>query len=293
MNWDDVRLFLAVARTGQILAASKRLGVNHATLSRRISALEASIATRLLIRRTNGCGLTAEGETFLAAAERMETEMLAAQSAVGRIDAAISGTVRIGAPDGFGVSFLAPRLGALTAQYPDLKIQLVPVPRSFSLSRREADIAITLERPTEGRLVSAKLTDYSLGLYVSKSYLQDKTAPLSIDDIKDHRRIGYVEDLIYTASLNYTDEIMRNWDASFEVSSAIGQTEAVRSGAGVGILHNYIARNDPDLIRILPETTIRRAYWTTWHESARELLRVKTVIDWLQDQVKLNRSIFL
>jgi len=105
MNWDDVRLFLAVARTGQILAASKRLGVNHATLSRRISALETSIATRLLIRRTNGCELTAEGETFFYAAERMETEMLAAQSAVGRIDAAISGTVRIGAPDGFGVSF--------------------------------------------------------------------------------------------------------------------------------------------------------------------------------------------
>jgi len=161
------------------------------------------------------------------------------------------------------------------------------------LSRREADIAITLERPTEGRLVSAKLIDYSLGLYVSKSYLKDWPVPTSIDDIKDHRRIGYVEDLIYTASLNYTDEIMRNWDASFEVSSAIGQTEAVRSGAGVGILHNYIARNDPELIRILPETAIRRAYWTTWHESARELLRVKTVIEWLQDQVKLNRSIFL
>ena len=293
MNWDDARVFLAVARTGQILAASKRLGVNHATLSRRVSALEKALATRLLIRRTNGCELTAEGEAFFHAAERMETEMLAVQSAVGRIDAAISGTVRIGAPDGFGVSFLAPRLGALTAQYPDLKIQLVPVPRSFSLSRREADIAITLERPTEGRLVSAKLTDYSLGLYVSKSYVASRQAPHSIEDIKNHRRIGYVEDLIYTASLNYTDEIMRNWDASFEVSSAIGQTEAVRSGAGVGILHNYIARNDADLIRILPEAIIKRAYWTTWHESARELLRVKTVIDWLQDQVRINRSIFI
>lgn len=292
MNWDDVRMFLAVARTGQILAASKRLGVNHATLSRRVSALEESLATRLLIRRTNGCELTAEGETFFAAAERMETEMLAAQSAVGRIDAAISGTVRIGAPDGFGVSFLAPRLGALTAQYPDLKIQLVPVPRSFSLSRREADIAITLERPTEGRLVSAKLTDYSLGLYASKSYLTDNPRPETVDDLKSHRRIGYVEDLLFTASLNYTDEIMRNWDASFEVSSAIGQTEAVRSGAGIGILHNYIARHYPELVRVIPDTTIRRAYWTTWHESARELLRVKTVIEWLQDQVKIDRAIF-
>ena len=111
MNWDDVRIFLAVARTGQILAASKRLGVNHATLSRRVTALEEALETRLFIRRTSGCELTAEGDAFLASAERMETEMLAAQSRLGRTDAAITGTVRIGAPDGFGVSFLAPRLG--------------------------------------------------------------------------------------------------------------------------------------------------------------------------------------
>jgi DNA-binding transcriptional LysR family regulator len=293
MNWDDVRMFLAVARTGQILAASKRLGVNHATLSRRVSALEEALATRLLIRRTNGCELTAEGETFLAAAERMETEMLAAQSTVGRIDAAISGTVRIGAPDGFGVSFLAPRLGALAAQYPDLRIQLVPVPRSFSLSRREADIAITLERPTEGRLVSAKLTDYTLGLYASRTYISAHGAPANAEALKNHRRIGYVEDLLYTASLNYTSEILRSWDAHFEISSAIGQTEAVRSGAGIGILHDYIARKDPGLVRVLPQIDIKRAYWTTWHESARDLLRVKTVIGFLQDLVEQEREIFL
>ncbi|MBN9057145.1 MAG: LysR family transcriptional regulator, partial [Rhizobiales bacterium] len=74
MNWDDARMFLAVARTGQLLAASRRLGVKHATLSRRVSALEEALKTRLLIRRTNGCDLTAEGEAFLRAAERMETE---------------------------------------------------------------------------------------------------------------------------------------------------------------------------------------------------------------------------
>ena len=84
MNWDDVRMFLAVARTGQLLAASRRLGVNHATLSRRISALEKEMKTRLLVRRTNGCDLTAEGDIFLHAAERMETEMLAAQAKKGR-----------------------------------------------------------------------------------------------------------------------------------------------------------------------------------------------------------------
>jgi len=293
VDWDDVRVFLAVARTGQILAASKRLGINHATLSRRVTALEETLKTRLLVRRPNGCELTAEGEVFLAAAERMETEMLAAQSQIGRIDTAIAGTVRVGAPDGFGVSFLAPRLGRLTARYPELKLQLVPVPRSFSLSQREADIAITIERPEQGRLVSSKLTDYTLGLYASADYLAGHGTPKTVDELKNHRRIGYVEDLIFTPSLNFSAEIMRSWDASFEISSATGQTEAVRSSAGIGILHNYIARQYPELVRLLPATTIHRAYWTTYHESARELMRVRTVVSFLQELVTAEHQIFV
>jgi DNA-binding transcriptional LysR family regulator len=293
MNWDDVRIFLAVARTGQILAASKRLGLNHATLSRRLTSLEEALKTRLFIRRTNGCELTAEGEVFLASAERMETEMLAVQASLGHTDTAIAGTVRVGAPDGFGVSFLAPRIGRLIERHPELKIQLVPVPRSFSLSQREADIAITLERPVQGRLVSSKLTDYTLGLYASRGYLAAQGTPGDIEALKAHPRIGYVEDLIFTASLNFSGEVMRSWDASFEISTAIGQTEAVRSGAGIGILHDYIARQYPELQRILPEISIRRAYWTTYHETARDLVRVRSVADFLQELVSAERHIFL
>ncbi|EJJ28275.1 LysR family transcriptional regulator [Rhizobium sp. CF142] len=293
MNWDDVRIFLAVARTGQILAASKRLGLNHATLSRRLTSLEEALKTRLFIRRTNGCELTAEGAVFLASAERMETEMLAAQANLGHTDTAIAGTVRVGAPDGFGVSFLAPRMGRLIERYPELKIQLVPVPRSFSLSQREADIAITLERPEQGRLVSSKLTDYTLGLYASRDYLAQHGKPEDVDALKAHPRIGYVEDLIFTASLNFSGEVMRSWDAGFEISTAIGQTEAVRSGAGIGILHDYIARQYQELVRILPEVSIRRAYWTTYHESARDLVRVRSVIDFLQELVDEEKQIFL
>ncbi len=293
MDWDDVRMFLAVARTGQILSASKRLGVNHATLSRRVTTLEERLKTRLLVRRTNGCDLTAEGEMFLHAAERMETEMLRAQASLGHLDSSIAGTVRIGAPDGFGVAFLAPRLGRLIKRHPELRIQLVPVPRSFSLSQREADIAITLERPEQGRLVSSKLTDYTLGLYASKDYLEANGTPDDIEALKEHPRIGYVEDLIFTASLNFSSAVMRSWDAGFEISTATGQTEAVRSGAGIGILHDYIARQHPELIRILPDVSIERAYWTTYHESARDLLRVRTVVDFLQELVSADRQMFL
>ncbi|MDP9837682.1 DNA-binding transcriptional LysR family regulator [Neorhizobium huautlense] len=286
MNWDDVRLFLAVARTGQILAASRRLGINHATLGRRITALEADMQVQLLIRRTTGCELTPEGHALYASAERMETEMLAMQAATGSTDAAIAGTVRIGAPDGFGVAVLAPRLGELMQRHSQLKLQLVPVPRSFSLSQREADIAITIERPQQGRLISAKLTDYTLGLYASRDYLKHRTPPQTVDDLRDHARIGYVEDLIFSPSLNFTGEVMRNWDAGFEISSAIGQVHAVRAGAGIAILHDYIARDDESLERILPDISIRRSYWTTYHESMRDLPRIRTVIAFLREIVR-------
>lgn len=293
MNWDDVRIFLAVARTGQILAAARKLGLNHATVGRRVSALEEALQTRLLVRRTNGCELTPEGETLLAAAERMEAEMLAAQANAGNVDAALAGTVRIGAPDGFGVSFLAPRLGALIARHPALKIQLVPVPRAFSLSQREADIAITIERPVEGRLISSKLTDYALGVYASQDYLGRNGVPTGVETLKNHRLIGYVEDLLFTPSLNFSHEVFKGADTAFEISSAIGQTEAVRSGAGIGILHDYIARNDPGLVRILPDIRLKRTYWTIIHESARELARVRAVVAFLQEIVEAERAVFL
>jgi DNA-binding transcriptional LysR family regulator len=254
--------------------------------------LEEALGTRLFIRRTNGCELTEQGEVFLASAERMETEMLAAQSSLGRTDTAIAGTVRIGAPDGFGVSFLAPRMGRLLERHPELKIQLVPVPRAFSLSSREADIAITLERPEQGRLISSKLTDYTLGLYASRAYAEANGAPEDAEALKNHRRIGYVEDLIFSQSLNFTGEVMRNWNAGFEISSATGQTEAVRSGAGIGILHNYIARQYPDLVRVMPDTAIQRTYWTIFHESARDLARIRIVADFLHEIVREARGIW-
>ncbi len=292
MNWDDVRIFLAVARAGQILAAARRLGVNHATVARRVSALEAALKTRLLTRRTNGCDLTPAGEAFLLSAERMEAEMLSVRSSLGDEDVAVSGSVRIGAPDGFGVTFLAPRLGELTARYPDLKIQLVPVPRSFSLSRREADIAITVERPDQGRSVARKLVDYSLGLYASRTYLADNPPPAAIDDLAGHRLVGYVDDLVINPSLNYAPDITRDWKPAFEISSALGQVEAVRAGAGIGILHAFIARLHDDLVPVLPEKTIRRAYWLSYHESVRSLRRIHVVATFISDAVAREAARF-
>lgn len=293
MNWDDVRIFLAVARAGQILGAAKRLELNHATVSRRIAALEEALKAKLFRRLTTGSELTPAGERFFAVAERMEADMIAARSEIADEGDEITGTVRIGAPDGFGVTFLAPRLGELTRRHSQLKIQLVPVPRSFSLSRREADIAITVERPTEGRLVAAKLVDYTLGLYASKAYAQAHGLPAARAELTNHRLIGYVPDLVINPTLDYAGEFSPQWDAGFAISSALGQVEAVRSGAGIGILHSYIARAAPDLVPVSAIPTIRRSYWLVYHESVRSVRRIQAAAAFIVKAAERERELFV
>jgi DNA-binding transcriptional LysR family regulator len=293
MNWDDVRIFLAVARAGEFLGAAKRLELTNATVSRRIAALEEALRAKLFRRLTTGSELTPAGTRFLDIAERMEADMIAARSTLAGEGDEISGTVRIGAPDGFGVAFLARHLGELTATYRELTIQLVPVPRSFSLSRREADIAITVERPTEGRLVAGKLVDYTLGLFASRAYAEVHGLPRSVAELSNHTLIGYVPDLIVSPPLDYDAEFSPDWHSTFAISSALGQAEAVRAGAGIGILHTFIARTMPELVPVDIVAPIRRAYWLVYHETVRPLRRVQLVAGYITKAVEKERALFL
>lgn len=282
-------MFLAVARAGQMLGAARTLGINQATLSRRMAALEAALGAKLLTRRTHGSELTDAGQRLLEALERVETEMLGVQAQLQGAEAAAAGVVRIGAPDGFGVGFLAPRLAALTERHPALTVQLVPTPRGFSLSRREADLAVMVGRPDKGRLVARKLTDYTLGLYASPGYLADHPAPVQAADLAGHRLVGYVEDLVAAPALNYAAEFLRSWRSRIELTSAIGQVEAVKAGGGIGVLHDYLARELCEtgrLVRILPSLKAMRSYWLAIHENLRDVARVRAAAAWITEAVR-------
>jgi DNA-binding transcriptional LysR family regulator len=292
LDWDDARLFLAVARAGQMLGASRVLGVNQATLSRRMASLESALGTKLLARRTHGSELTDAGQTLLETLERVETEMLAVQARLQGAEAAAAGVVRIGAPDGFGVGFLAPRLARLADRHPDLTVQLIPTPRGFSLSRREADLAVMVGRPEKGRLIARKLTDYTLSLYAARAYLETHPAPADPAELAQHRLVGYVEDLIAAPALNYSGEFARGWRSRVELSSAIGQVEAVRAGAGIGVLHDYLA-SDTDLVRLLPEHRAVRTYWLAVHENLRAVARVRAAADFVTEAVREAQAEFV
>ena len=203
MNWDHLQVFLAVARQGQMLEASRKLGLNHATVARRIEALESALGTPLFHRRPNGSALTDAGEHLVPTAERVEAEILAAAARLRATEAEPSGTVRIGVPDGLGNLFLARELGLLATRYTNLVIELVPLPRSFSLSRREADLAIGLDRPAHGRLTLSKLTDYTLGLYAARTYLERAGPVANEDDLAGHAAVIGVDDYAYASALDY------------------------------------------------------------------------------------------
>ena len=292
MEWDRVRIFLAVARSGQMLAAAKSLGLNHATVGRQITALEEELQTKLLERHVNGCTLTAAGEAMATAAEKVESELLQFESGLSGNIGTIRGTVRVGAPDGLGNYFLAPRLAELSARHSDLLVQLVPLPRSFSLSRREADIVITLDRPAQGNLIIQKLTDYTLSLYASGDYLANNPPIGGPEDLRQHLFVTYVDDLIYTPGLDYGRELAASMPRRFECGSVVGQMEAVCAGNGVAILHDYVALEVPNLKRVLPEMQFTRSYWLISHPDTHRSYRVSEVRRHISEAVGAYRDKF-
>ncbi|MGQ3676579.1 LysR family transcriptional regulator [Xanthobacter sp. TB0139] len=298
-DWSDLRFFLAVARAGRLTVAAARLGVEHSTVSRRIAALENSFSAKLFDRSPRGYGLTAAGERLLAAAENMESLALAAQGAIGGADLGVAGTVRIGVPDGFGTLFLAPRIGELARQHPDLDIQLLAMPRLFSLSRREADIAISLSRPAAGRLHARKLCDYRLRLYAARGYLARHGEITSRAQLSSHPFIGYVDELIYAPELDYAPQVARDLRIRIKSSSLVAQLFATRGGAGVCVLPCFMGDlfagpDETALVPVLPqEVSLTRSFWLITHSDMRDLARVRVAAEFIVEVAQKGRHLLM
>jgi DNA-binding transcriptional LysR family regulator len=293
-DWNALQSFLAVVRCGRLTTAARQLGIDHSTLSRRIVELEASLQVQLFNRQPSGYSLTSQGERLLDAAQAMETTAIGILSNVAGSSKKIAGTVRIGARDGFGTNFLAPRLGRLAELHPDLQIQLVTLPRIFSLSKREADIAIGLAPPAEGRLQSRKLTDYELGLYGSQDYCARYDPIVETIDLKRHRFIGYIQDLIHVPELDYLPLVSRDIRPFFASSNLLVQLQAVLHGYGLCVLPCFMADPDPRLTRVLKQKfSLKRSFHMITHSDIRNLARIQIILDFIAQEVASARSLFV
>lgn len=277
MNWDDLRIFLAVARTGTLSAAGAQLDVDPTTVARRIARLEQTVERTLFEHTPNGHVLTPRGVEMLEHAQAMESAAIASfERSIG--GASPGGTVRVSVSEGFGTWIVAPHLAAFSERYPDVTVELVASTGFLNPSRREADVAIMLARPKIGPLLVRKLTDYRLGLYGAVGTGEPRT----LAALKGQRLVGYVPDLIYSPALRYLDDVAGGLSANLASTSVNAQAAMVRHGAGLGILPCFIGEGDAGLTRLLAgEIDIRRAFWLVVHRDVRGIARVKAFVEWL------------
>ncbi|WP_288419397.1 LysR family transcriptional regulator [uncultured Stenotrophomonas sp.] len=264
MDWDNLRYFLELARTGTLMAAARRLAVDHTTVARRIQALEKALGAPLFTREAGGHRLTEAGLRLQPQAEAMEAAFRSIESARPALapQAGLSGVVRIGATEGFGTLVLAPALAAFAAGHPRLVVDLLALPRLLQLSRREADIVVALERPARGAVVAARLTDYSLQLYAAPAYLARHDPIRRREDLRGHAFISYVDDLLFSKELRFLAELLRPDAFSLRSTSVLAQHQAAVAGAGIAVLPAFVAQDDPRLVPVLPGVArFTRSFW--------------------------------
>ncbi|MFT6673984.1 MAG: DNA-binding transcriptional LysR family regulator [Sulfitobacter sp.] len=278
-NWDDLRLFLAVAREQSLSGAGKLLRLDPATLGRRVARLEKDLQAVLFVKSPQGYALTEAGAQLQERAEAAEQAMRVATAGVAVPSDRLSGQIRIGAPDGCA-NFLLPQVCAgIVAQNPGLDIQIVALPRVFNLSRREADMAIGVSAPTAGRLLVQKITDYRLHLAASDSYLRNHPPITTQDDLKTHKLVGYIPDMIFDRELDYLGDLgaARVPLASNSVSV---QVHMIQQGGGVGVVHDFSLPFAPGVRRILTDqVSLTRAFYLIRHADDQRNLRLSRFAD--------------
>lgn len=279
LQWDDLRIFLAVARSESLSGAGRILRLDPATVGRRIQRLEAVMGAPLFAKSPQGYMMTVDGQRLLDHAERAEQAVTSAAEDIGERAGQLTGQVRIGAPDGCA-NFLLPQICArLSADNPGLDVQIVASPRVVSLSRREADMAISVSAPSTGRLTVQKITDYTLHLAGLRGYLRNAPPIESLKDLRHHPIIGYIPDMIYDKELDYLAEAGID-RVSLGSNSIAVQLNLIRAGAGIGIVHDFALPFVPRLRRILPDLfSLKRSLYLIRHPDDRRVERLNRVAE--------------
>ncbi len=285
MNWDDIKIFLEVARSDRLSIAAKRLSVDASTISRRLHKLEQALSTKLFERTIDGHVLTLAGNKLLASAIRMEQDASHALSEIQHHNKQNCGTVRIGVTEAFGSFFIAPQLGQLHHDFPDISIDLLHFSRHVKISRNEADIAIAVERPKSTSMIVTKLCDYQLRLYCHKDFLGQQT--MTMNNLDQYTWISYIDSLLFTDQLAYLKTLNPQLAPSFRSTSLISQYQAIKSGLGIGILPCFLAEQDSQLINLFSEEIIiTRSFWLVAHPESKRLSHVTSVWQYLKHLVK-------
>lgn len=284
-DWEDLRVFLALGRHHSLSAAARTLGVNHATVARRIRALEASMGEKLVERRPDGYALTAAGAHVLTAASDMDS---AAQT-IGRTSGEDGprGLVRINASPALAQAFLAARLPRLVGLYPGLDIDLATDIRAVSLERHETDIAIRLSRPEDGDVIARQLLTIGYGFYGTPAACEPVEAG------GEAVFIGFDEADAHVPEAGWLSRQFPRARLAFRASNQFAQAVAARSGVGIALLPHYIGRSEPLLRRCrLEPTPPTRDAWIVTRRRDRKEGAVRAVVEQIVAMFEREAALF-
>jgi len=294
VKWDDLRVFLEVARQGSVHAAARKLKLDHSTVCRRIGKLEDLLAVKLLDRSQRGIAVRGGVQRLLDHIEGMETHAISIEDALADSLTVATQTVRIATMEGIASQYLARRIPMLEQFAPNVKIELVSMPQPADLSRKEADIFLSFFNPHLPGLSSRKVGGVALFLHCSEQYAREHGIPESLADLKDHVFVTYIEDLLAIDAVRWLDDLIKSPKVSFYSNSILAQCNAAVAGLGIALLPTFVAAGVPGLVRLIPDKAmVRRSIWVSVRKEQGALTRIKSVTKFLTHIFEMDRGFLM
>lgn len=280
MNWDDARVFLAVCRESTLRGAARVLGVDQATVGRRVAALEKSLSATLFLRTSEGYALTALGEAALHSVEKMEHSALELERQIQGLDDRLTGLVRVSTTDSLAIDFLIPAIARLHEKHPEVRVQLDASTQILSLSKREADIAVRNTRPDNPDLIARRIARWPVGLFAAQRYVDRHGMPEPGSAFEGHDLVVYQPYLQGNKEMTLVSEPLGRGRIVASLSSSLLVRRSIAAGIGLGEIQVCMGERD-GLVRLWPERTRPEPYdiWLVTHADLRHTARVRAVID--------------
>ncbi len=289
LDWDDLRVFLDVARVGSLTQAARALKVKHSTVSRRLTRLEYAVGATLFGRGRGGVTLTEMGVAVMRRAEELATGIRHLRADVS--GSTTAGLVRLATMEGIASLWLTPRLHALQTRAPDLRLELVTSSQQVRVNRRAADLFLSFFRPTGRNLISSQLGEFTTQLWASSKYLEKAGVPETPADLADHAFVGYIEEFVLVDAVRWLEELVPDPRLIFTSNSMIAQLGAARGGLGIACLPSFSGADEVGLVKVLPGALKgHRELWLSFHTDLAGSPRIKAVTDTLQSLIANDKA---
>lgn len=283
---DDLLILLTVARLGRFNAVAEALGTTHTTISRRILALDKQLGGRTLERSPQGWELTELGRQAVSAAEAIESTLGSLASTMTEDGDKLSGLVRISATDGFGAEFVTPALVRLQRQNPKLNVEMFSATRKVSQNRSGVDLEVVVGPTDVPNAQPIFLTNYFLRLYASPEYIAAAGELATLDDVKHHGFVSYVESALQVNELGHASSQLPTPKVTFQATSIFAQVEAVRAHAGIGLLPSFMVHGKPGFVPVHRDDFQRQLpIWAVARPESLRSVLVRAVIEAIQQEV--------